>query len=162
MKIWTYFKQIGVGAWSLLEGMEVTLRYMFKKPVTMQYPRQRVEHPHFRGPIQFVVFPQTNTHDCIACMLCANICPTDCYIIVGEKNAAEGGQKRPVKFVYNYWQCSLCNLCIQVCPTKTLENSRDFESASYTRDDFSRVDFIALAKRQSEKNKPVSAGTAEL
>lgn len=161
MKIWTYFKDIVVGAWSLLVGMWVTIRYMFKRPVTQQYPRVRLEHKHFRGPIQFVIFPETGTHNCIACLLCAKICPTNCYVIEGAKSAEEGGQKRPTKFIYNYWQCSLCNLCVQVCPTQTLEHSKDFESASYSRDDFARVDFIAQAKKRSAQLKAAKQETAK-
>ncbi len=146
-----YFKEIGVGFWSLLMGMEVTLRYMFKKPVTVQYPREKLTMPkNFRGPIQFVLFEKTGSHDCIGCFLCAKACPTDCYTIEAAKT--EGGQKRPTKFIYNVLQCSLCNLCVQVCPTKTLEHSRDYESAGYTPDQYRSIDFIShVTQRATEK-----------
>lgn len=145
-----YFKQIGVGFWSLLSGMTVTWRYMFKKPVTVQYPKEKLTMPKkFRGPIQFVLFEKTGSHNCIGCFLCANICPTDCYTIEAAKT--EGGQKRPTKFIYNVLQCSLCNLCVQVCPTKTLEHSRDYETAGYSPEEYRAIDFISHVNKRAEE-----------
>ncbi len=139
--LFNYFKEILVGLWSLITGMEVTLRYMFKKPVTVQYPKEKLTMTkNFRGPIQFVLFDKTGSHDCIGCFLCAKACPTDCYTIEAAKT--EGGQKRPTRFEYNVLQCSLCNLCVQVCPTKTLEHSRDYEAAAYSPDEYRAINFI--------------------
>jgi len=155
-----YFKSIFIGFWSLIQGMEVTLRYMFKRRVTVQYPKERlVMTKNYRGPIQFVLFEKTATHDCIGCFLCAKACPTDCFIIEAEKQ--EGGQKRPTKFIYNLLQCSLCNLCVQVCPTNTLEHSRDYDVAGYTRDEYYQVDFMKQVKERAEKKglKPQTASS---
>jgi len=149
MKLWNYIKGILIGAKSLIDGMEVTLRYMFKKPVTVQYPKEKLEMTkNFRGPIQFVLFEKTATHDCIGCFLCANICPTDCFTIEASK---VDGKKRPTKFEYNLLQCSLCNLCVQVCPTKTLEHSKDYEVAGYARGEYHQVDFMTQVKERADK-----------
>lgn len=149
-KLIQYFKAIFIGFWSLLEGMEVTLRYMFKRRVTVQYPKEKLEMTqNYRGPIRFVLFEKTGTHNCIGCFLCAKACPTDCYTIEAEKQV--GGQKRPTKFIYNLLQCSLCNLCVQVCPTKTLEHSKDYEVAGYSRDEYNQIDFINQVKERAKK-----------
>lgn len=150
MKLWKYIKDIFIAAKSLIDGMEVTIRYMFKKPVTVQYPKEKLTMTkNFRGPIQFVLFEKTGTHNCIGCFLCANICPTDCYTIEASKQ--EGGQKRPTKFIYNLLQCSLCNLCVQVCPTKTLEHSKEYDTAGYTRDEYHAVNFINQVKERADR-----------
>ena len=39
-----------VGFWHILQAMGLTLRYFFTKPVTVQYPEERVKlYPRFRG-----------------------------------------------------------------------------------------------------------------
>lgn len=149
MKIFEYLKEIAIGFWSLITGMEVTLRYMFKKPVTVQYPREKLEMTkRFRGPIQFVLFDKTGSHNCIGCFLCSNICPSKCYTIEAAKT--DGGQKRPTRFEYNVLQCSLCNLCVQVCPTKTLEHSRDYETAGYTPEEYRAINFIDHVTKRAD------------
>lgn len=127
-------KEIFMGAGSILISMGITLKWMFLRPVTIQYPKQptRVSPVH-KGRIRFVIFPATGTHDCIACLKCQNICPSDCFNIAGDKSA-EGGKKRPNLFTYNFSNCSLCSLCIEVCPTKTLEHSPEFNLASGDKD----------------------------
>lgn len=118
------------GAASIVTGMGVTLKFMFTRPVTIQYPKEPTRpSPVHKGRIRFVIFPETSTHDCIACLKCQNICPSDCFKIAGEKPAA-GGQRRPTLFTYNFSNCSLCSLCIEVCPTVTLEHSPEFNLAS--------------------------------
>ncbi len=130
-------KEIGLGAWSLVEGMGVTLKFMFKRPVTLQYPLQPSQPSNVhKGRIRFVVFPETQNHDCIACLKCKNICPSKCFLELAGEKPPEGGRKRPTEFVYNFSTCSLCSLCIEVCPTKTLEHSPEFNLADDKKDTF--------------------------
>ena len=49
----SYLRRVFTGFWSLVEGMAVTLRYMFKKPVTVLYPYEEVATKRFKGPIAF-------------------------------------------------------------------------------------------------------------
>jgi len=149
-------KEIFVGAWSILVGMGVTFKYIFKRPVTLQYPYQPA-HPSnvHKGRIRFVVFPETNTHDCIACLKCKNICPSNCFLEITGEKPPEGGKKRATKFINNFSTCSLCSLCIEACPTKTLEHSPEFNLASEDKKMFI-YDFL---KEVDERNEQTS-GTA--
>ncbi len=143
-------KEILVGAWSIVVGMYITLKWMMTKPVTIQYPKQPTRpSPVHKGRIRFVIFPETGTHDCIACLKCQNICPSDCFEIAGEK-PAEGGKKRPNFFTYNFSNCSLCSLCIEVCPTKTLEHSPEFNLASDDKDIYF-YDFLKDTQQRKEQ-----------
>lgn len=143
-------KEIIQGAWSILQGMGVTLKFMLTRPVTIQYPKQptRPSSVH-KGRIRFVIFPETGTHDCIACLKCQNICPSNCFKIEGAKPAA-GGQRRPTKFVYNFSTCSLCSLCIEVCPTFTLEHSPEFNLASWEKQGYI-YDFLKDTEERKAK-----------
>lgn len=143
-------KEIILGSWSILVGMFITAKWMITRPVTIRYPYQPTRpSPVHKGRIRFVIFPETGTHDCIACLKCENVCPSDCFKIAGEKPAA-GGQKRPTLFTYNFSTCSLCSLCIEVCPTKTLEHSPEFNLASGDKAIFF-YDFLKDTEERREK-----------
>lgn len=122
-----YWKEIVEGGWSLVEGMRVTVRRLVSPVVTVQYPRKRLEmSPAYRGHIEFVRFPDTGTHGCIACGTCQRTCPTGVIKVQGIKEHARGG-KVATHYVIDFTRCSLCGLCVESCPTQTLRFSREYE-----------------------------------
>lgn len=127
---------IAIGARSLVEGMGVTIRHFFRRPVTEQYPRQRVEMSTAqRNAITLIPTPEVGdkSHNCIACLQCEKICPSFCIKIEGDR--PEGiATKRPTRFDVNFALCSECGLCLDVCPTNTLGWSKTYDDAGYTRD----------------------------
>ncbi len=116
-----YLKNILSGAWSLAAGMAVTLRYAFKKPVTVIYPKERIVMKRFKGPIAFVTDEKSKDHKCIACNACIKTCPSRCMSLVAQKSAVDG-KRVLTDFKVNYMLCSLCSLCIDVCPTDALKH----------------------------------------
>jgi len=137
-----YFKDILEGGWSLVEGMRVTLRRLYKPVVTVQYPRQRVVlSPAFRGPIELVKFEDTGTHKCIACGNCEKTCPSGVIKVQGVKQAAKG-PKVATQYFIDFSKCSLCGLCVEACPTNTLKFSSDYELVGVSRAD-SSADLLA-------------------
>ncbi|MCB9556785.1 MAG: NADH-quinone oxidoreductase subunit I [Deltaproteobacteria bacterium] len=124
------------GLFSLLAGMLITLRNLFRRPVTEQYPKSKPAlSKNFRSAIALVRFEETQTHDCVACMQCVQICPSFCIAIEGDK--PEGlKRKRATEFHVDYALCSVCGLCIDVCPTNTLKYSRVYDQVAYRRDAF--------------------------
>lgn len=131
-----YLWAIISGFISLLKGLGVTLRNLFRRPVTELYPHQKPEMvPAFRSAIALVKFPESGTHDCVACMQCVNICPSFCITVEGEK--PEGlKRKRATRFEVDFALCSVCGLCIDVCPTDTLMYSKIYDATGYRRDAF--------------------------
>ena len=120
------------GLRSLLTGLGITGRHFVRPIVTLQYPHERPDVAHWGGPIELVTFPETGTHDCIACNACARICPSDCFTIEGKR--PEGSRKmRATLFHLDFSTCSLCGLCIDVCPTDTLQYSKRYDEAAYRR-----------------------------
>jgi len=90
-----YFKNIWVGFYSLLAGMAVTIRHFVKPIVTVQYPREKLAmSPSYRGHIELIIDPETKTHRCIACEMCARICPSQLISVEGVK---VGKKKLPTK-----------------------------------------------------------------
>lgn len=124
--------RIARGIRSLLVGLGITGRESVRRAVTLQYPHERPDVTHWGGPIELVTFPETGTHDCIACNACARICPSDCFAIEGKR--PEGARKmRATKFTIDFSTCSLCGLCIDVCPTDTLQYSKRYDDAAFHR-----------------------------
>ena len=152
----SYFKEIAVGFWSLLAGMGVTIRYFVKPIVTVQYPREKLQmSPRYRGYPQFIIDPETQTHKCIACEMCARICPSQLITVEGTKFPGEK-QKRATKYVHKHQYCSLCGLCVEACPTNALEFSTEYRLAGYRREDCIIDHLALLQKRQKALNLPVT------
>jgi formate hydrogenlyase subunit 6/NADH:ubiquinone oxidoreductase subunit I len=87
----TLVRRVWLGAKSLVIGLGVTGRHLFRKPVTLQYPHETPDVSHWGGPIELKTFPETGTHDCIACNACTRICPSECIDVEGQR--PEGSKK---------------------------------------------------------------------
>ena len=134
-KIVQYFIDVVEGAWSLVVGLSVTIRYFFKKPVTVLYPKERLPIKKFKGPIAFVTDEKTDDHLCIACNACIKVCPSRCMSLVAKKSAVDG-KRVLTDFKVNYMLCSLCSLCIDVCPTDALKHDDpNYDMVSLTQKD---------------------------
>ncbi|MCL4500704.1 MAG: NADH-quinone oxidoreductase subunit I [Deltaproteobacteria bacterium] len=145
----TYFKEIATGLWSLLAGMAVTIRYFVKPVVTVQYPRQKIQmSPRYRGYPQFIIDPETHTHRCIACEMCARICPSQLIRVEGAKFPGEK-QKRATKYIHEHYYCSLCGLCTEVCPTAALEYSKVYRLVGLSRQD-AVIDHLSLLQQRQK------------
>jgi NADH-quinone oxidoreductase subunit I len=138
-----YIKEILKGFNSLLVGMRVTMANMFIKPHTVQWPRETAPLPPlFRGHIMMIANEKTGFPKCIACTSCARNCPSQCIVVTGKK--PEGEKKKLAdRFELDFTKCSLCGICVESCPVGALDFSRDYALASYTRDDFNRMDLLA-------------------
>jgi NADH-quinone oxidoreductase subunit I len=152
----TYFKEIASGFWSLLAGMAVTIRYFIKPVVTVQYPRQKIEmSPAYRGYPRLLLDSETQTHRCIACEMCARICPSQLISVEGIKLPG-AKQKVPYTYVHEHYYCSLCGLCIEVCPTTALEYSREYRLAGFRREDAVIDHLTLLRERQQAAGLPLT------
>ena len=120
------------GLWSLVTGLGVTGRHFMRENVTLRYPHERPDVTHWGGPIELVRFPETGTHDCVACGACVRVCPSACMSVEGARPEAHK-RMRATKFDIDFSLCSLCGLCVDVCPTGTLRHSTRYDEAVYSR-----------------------------
>jgi NADH-quinone oxidoreductase subunit I len=128
-----YILDILIGAKSLAVGMVVTARRLFKPIITVQYPYQKLTMtPNFRGHTELIRFDDTQSHRCVACGLCARICPSHAIKVQGEKDKA-GSPKTGFRYVIDFSKCSHCALCVDLCPEQTLTFSKDYELVFYER-----------------------------
>ena len=114
----------------LVKGMGLTLKTLFTKPSTVQYPKvKETPVPRARGVIAL------DPEACTVCMLCARECPDWCIYIEGHKEeqppTKEGGRPRSRatldRFDLDYALCMYCGICVEVCPFDALFWSPDYE-----------------------------------
>lgn len=130
----TGVRQMFGGARSIVKGLGVTLSYLFKKKVTLQYPEERpVLTERFRGIPALPIDPVTGRDKCIACSACARVCPDQ--VIVITVDVGEDKKRRAGEFSIDAAGCIFCGLCVEVCPTGALVMSDEFELAHSSRAD---------------------------
>jgi len=131
----SYLKEIIGGSISLLTGMWITLRQSFRKPVTVSYPYRTLKLPErFRGHIELKADEQ-GWAKCVVCMACQKACPSFCIKVNGYKSA---GMPRKVATIYilDFTTCSLCGLCVESCRFDALMFSREYNLASFRKEDY--------------------------
>ncbi len=117
----------------LIDGLKLTLRFLFSRPITMLYPYEKRElPPGYRGLHVLKVDPQTQEMKCIGCTLCARACPD--HLITIETSPGETKKRKVDVFDVDISRCMFCNLCAEACPHSALELSSKYELATTTRD----------------------------
>jgi NADH-quinone oxidoreductase subunit I len=116
---------------SNLKTILMILRHTFRRPVTVQYPEDKIPlPPRFRGRIILSRDPD-GAERCVACYLCAVACPVDCIALQATED--EHGRRYPEFFRINFSRCILCGFCEEACPTDAIQLTPDFEYAEYNR-----------------------------
>ncbi|GAI10793.1 unnamed protein product, partial [marine sediment metagenome] len=78
--------------WRMPPAFLVTMKHMFKKPVTLDYPREKAPMaPRYRGK-HYLERYDDGTERCVCCGLCAAACPADAIYMEPEEN--EKGERR--------------------------------------------------------------------
>jgi NADH-quinone oxidoreductase subunit I len=112
-------------------AMAVTLRNLWRRPVTVRYPDQPRRYPdRFRGILALTYDPATGEENCIGCRLCEYICPPQ--VIAVEMLKAEK-RNYAKTFTLELYSCEFCELCVQVCPTDAIIMLRSFDLATADR-----------------------------
>jgi NADH-quinone oxidoreductase subunit I len=143
----TYFKDIFNGLWTLFTGMKITILHLFRSNVTVHYPRQTLKMtPRYRGHIDLTLDEATGKPKCVVCMACQRACPSGCIKLDGAK--AEGAPRKSLTtYTLDFTTCSLCGLCVESCSFAALKFSKDYNLASWNKDDYK----MDLLKRVLEK-----------
>ncbi len=122
----------------ILKGFWTTLRYLFKRKVTLLYPNEKAPlSPRFRG--QHALRHYANGEErCIACKLCEAICPAQAIVIEAEPRGGEGiteGSRRTVRYDIDMTKCIYCGLCQEACPVDAIVEGPNFEYATFTHEE---------------------------
>ncbi|NDW08616.1 4Fe-4S binding protein [Dysgonomonas sp. 520] len=152
-----YFSGMFKGIWSLLTGMSVTLKELFAKKVTQQYPENRKTlemSPRFKG-VLIMPHDENNEHACTACGICQMNCPNGTIKVLSKMIETEDGKKKKIldQHQYDLGMCTFCNLCVITCPQDAIIFDQDFENSVFTHSRL-RMRLNKEGSKLREKKKP--------
>ena len=129
MKTSLYFARIAKGAVSVLEGMAVTLSWMFRRPSTVQWPDKMERELESALPERFRGILEVEHRICTGCQACERACPIGC-IAIGVERDPETKERFLTRFDIDAAKCMYCGLCSEPCPTGAIRHTTQFAGAS--------------------------------
>jgi len=116
---------------AILGAMRITLRNLFRKPVTVHYPDKERAYPdRYRGLLALVYEKDTGEEACIGCRLCEYVCPPAVIKVEMLKSEKRNYAKT---FTLELYACEFCELCVQVCPTDAIVMMKSFDLSTTDR-----------------------------
>lgn len=109
----------------LRKGLGVTLRNLFARKITVQYPDEKTPiSPRFRGLLALRRYANGEER-CIACKLCEAVCPALAITIESEER--EDGTRRTTRYDIDLFKCIYCGFCEESCPVDSIVATSFFE-----------------------------------
>jgi NAD(P)H-quinone oxidoreductase subunit I len=121
------FERYGIG---IAKGLRVTVRHLLRRPVTTQYPEQRLSTSRRIRGNELI----WSREKCTGCGTCAKACHIGAIKIITTTNPV--ANKYEVEtYQVDTGYCIQCGLCVEVCPFGALYMGYAYERARYRRND---------------------------
>ncbi len=138
-KVVDYSREARDAAKYLLQGLEVTFDHMRRRPVTVQYPYEKlIPSERYRGRIHY------EFDKCIACEVCVRVCPINLPVVDWVMNK-ETKKKELRNYSIDFGVCIFCGNCVEFCPTNCLSMTEEYELAAFDRHSLN-FDNVALGR----------------
>ncbi len=123
---------------SILQGLALTLRHMFRRKDTLQYPdERRTFGERYRG-VPVLVKDQDGREKCVACYMCQFVCPPLAITIEADeyppRHPLHSIEKYPKRFEINMLRCIYCGLCEEACPEEAIFMSKTYVVTGLSRE----------------------------
>jgi NAD(P)H-quinone oxidoreductase subunit I len=138
------FERYGKG---IAKGLTVTIRHLFRHPITTQYPEQRLTTSRrIRG--NELIWDNIK---CTGCATCAKACPQGAILIVTAVNPVEN-KYAVEKYEVDTGYCIQCGLCVEACPYQAIYMGYAYERAKYRRSELVQTDEMLLASEERRRS----------
>lgn len=136
------FERYGKG---IAKGMALTFKHLFRRPITTQYPEERLTTSRRIRGYELV----WDKEKCTGCATCAKSCPQGAIQIVTSVSAEEN-KYEVEKFEVDTGYCIFCGLCVESCPYEALFMGYAYERARYRRQELvlAKEDLLLSDERQ--------------
>jgi len=118
----------------LLKGLAFTLGRFLSRPITTQYPEEKVPPAKRWRGIQYFEKDEKGKLKCVACGLCMAVCPSQCIYI--ETAEDEEGKRYPLTYELDVLRCIFCGYCEEVCPVNAIFVGKNYEWVERERTPF--------------------------
>ncbi|MHC4606648.1 MAG: NuoI/complex I 23 kDa subunit family protein [Planctomycetota bacterium] len=117
------------------QGLWITWRRLWSKKFTIEYPeKKKIPRPGYRGEHRLKK-DKEGRRKCVACMMCATACPSECIYIEGGEAPWPDRDKVPVRFDIDLLKCIYCGMCEEACPCDAIELTPVYTISAYTREE---------------------------
>jgi len=122
----------------ILIGMLSTLKYMLRtlfkrEAATIQFPEQKRNiSKRYRG-IHILTAREDGTPKCVACYMCATVCPAECIYIESGERPEKQIEKYCTRFEIDLLRCVYCGFCVDACPEEAIIMSRENDLVGTSR-----------------------------
>ena len=129
----------------IAKGMALTFKHLFRRPITTQYPEERLTTSRRIRGNELV----WDREKCTGCATCAKSCPQGAIQIVTSVSAEEN-KYEVEKFEVDTGYCIFCGLCVESCPYEALFMGYAYERARYRRQELvlAKEDLLLSDERQ--------------
>jgi len=105
--------------------LALTLRRVFSRPITTQYPEEKIPPSQRWRGIQYFEKDERGKTKCVACGLCMVVCPSQCITI--ETAEDEEGRRYPLRYELDASRCVYCGFCEEACPVGAIFMGKTYE-----------------------------------
>ncbi|MFN5815904.1 MAG: NAD(P)H-quinone oxidoreductase subunit I, partial [Pseudanabaena sp.] len=138
-KVGEYTKDAVQAAKYIGQGMSVTFDHMRRRPITVQYPYEKlIPSERFRGRIHF------EFDKCISCEVCVRVCPINLPVVDWKFNT-EIKKKELKSYSIDFGVCIFCGNCVEYCPTNALSMTEEYDLSTFDRHELN-FDSVALGR----------------
>jgi NADH-quinone oxidoreductase subunit I len=140
-----------LGHWITLTNL---VRTLFQgQASTVQYPEEKRHHSgRYRG-IHLLTVREDDTPKCVACYMCATVCPAECIYIESGERPEKTIEKYPTRFEIDLLRCVYCGFCVDACPEEAILMSKENDLVGT-----SRAELVIDRDRLMDRGKLVEHG----
>ncbi len=136
----TVDRNLKPGVGPILRGFWMTFQNFVKtaflgQAATIEYPEQkRPVSTRYRG-IHILTQREDGTPKCVACYMCATVCPAECIFIESAERPERTIEKYPSRFEIDLLRCVYCGFCVDACPEEAIIMSRENNLVGTSREE---------------------------